>query len=334
MAKTYIIAEAGVNHNGDVALAKEMIAAAKKAGVDAVKFQTFVSKNLVSQFAPKAQYQKLATGQEESQLQMLQKLELSFEHFRELNEYAKRIAIDFISTPFDLESIDFLATLSMPFWKIPSGEVTNKPYLMKIEQTKLPIILSTGMCTIEEIAEALVIFQDYSRADITLLHCNTEYPTPFSDVNLRAMKTIANNFGIRVGYSDHTQGIEVAIAAVALGAQVIEKHFTMDKTMPGPDHKASLEPEELAAMVKAIRNIEAALGNGIKQPSPSEQKNIAIARKSIVARNNIQKGELFTEENITTKRPGDGVSPMRWFDLIGKTSNRNYFIDEKIDKIL
>jgi N,N'-diacetyllegionaminate synthase len=265
---------------------------------------------------------------------MLQKLELSFEHFRELSEYAKEIGIDFISTPFDLESIDFLTTLSMPFWKIPSGEVTNKPYLMKIEQTKLPIILSTGMCTIEEIAEALMIFQDYSRADITLLHCNTEYPTPFSDVNLRAMKTIANNFGIRVGYSDHTQGIEAAIAAVALGAQVIEKHFTMDKTMPGPDHKASLEPEELTAMVKAIRNIEAALGNGIKQPSPSEQKNIAIARKSIVAKCNIQKGEPFTEENITAKRPGDGVSPMHWFDMIGKTSNRDYLMDEKIDNIL
>jgi len=334
MGKTYIIAEAGVNHNGDIALAKEMIAAAKKAGVDAVKFQTFVSKNLVSQFAPKAQYQKQATNHEESQLQMLQKLELSFEHFRELSEYAKEIGIDFISTPFDLESIDFLTTLSMPFWKIPSGEVTNKPYLMKIEQTKLPIILSTGMCTIEEIAEALMIFQDYSRADITLLHCNTEYPTPFSDVNLRAMKTIANNFGIRVGYSDHTQGIEAAIAAVALGAQVIEKHFTLDRTMPGPDHKASLEPEELTAMVKAIRNIEAALGNGIKQPSPSEQKNIAIARKSIVAKCSIQKGEPFTEENITAKRPGDGVSPMRWFDMIGKTSNRDYLMDEKIDNIL
>ncbi|MHB8129435.1 MAG: N-acetylneuraminate synthase [Mobilitalea sp.] len=329
--KTYIIAEAGVNHNGNFDLAKTMVLEAKKAGVDAVKFQTFVSKNLVSRFAQKAKYQMETTDQSETQLQMLQKLELSFDHFILLSEYAKEIGIDFISTPFDMESIDFLSTLHMPFWKIPSGEITNKPYLLKIEKTKLPIILSTGMSTMDEIEEALEIFKDYQRANITLLHCNTEYPTPYQDVNLKAMKTLSEKFGVSVGYSDHTQGIEVAIAAVALEATVIEKHFTLNKSFQGPDHKASLEPSELEAMVKAIRNIEQSLGDGVKKPSTSETKNITVARKSIVAARDIKQGERLTEDNITTKRPGTGISPMRWFDILGTVSTRNYRQDEKID---
>lgn len=330
MSKTYIIAEAGVNHNGSFDLAKRMILEAKQAGVDAVKFQTFVSSNLVSQFAPKAEYQMNNTNQAESQLQMLQKLELTFEDFSLLNEYAQQVGIDFISTPFDLESLEFLSTLSMPFWKIPSGEVTNKPYLIEIEKTKLPIILSTGMCTMGEIEESLEIFSDYPRSNITLLHCNTEYPTPYHDVNLYAMKTLAEKFQVGVGYSDHTQGIEIPIAAVALGACVIEKHFTLDKTMEGPDHKASLEPEEFKSMVQAIRNIEVALGDGCKQPTPSEMKNIIIARKSIVACKNIKKGDLLTSDKLTVKRPGDGISPMRWFDVLGTLAIRDFVKDEKI----
>lgn len=331
MSNTYIIAEAGVNHNGDVKLAKEMILEAKKAGADAVKFQTFVSKNLVSSFAPKAEYQKKTTGQSESQLEMLQKLELSYEYFTLLSQFARELGIDFISTPFDLESIDFLMTLQMPFWKLPSGELTNWPYLMKIKQTGMPIILSTGMSTVEEIKEALKVFDSYDREDITLLHCNTEYPTPFCDVNLRAMKTLRETFGVRVGYSDHTSGIEVPIAAVALGAEVIEKHFTLNRNMEGPDHKASLEPMELADMIKAIRNIEQAMGDGVKKPSPSEIKNIPVARKSIVASRDIRSGETFTEENITTKRPGDGISPMKWLDVLGKKAKRNFIQDEKVE---
>lgn len=331
MSKTYIIAEAGVNHNGDFNLAKKMISEAKKAGADAVKFQTFITKNLVASFAPKADYQKKTTDQEESQLVMLQKLELSYENFTILSRYAVEEGIEFLSTPFDIDSIDFLTTLQMPVWKIPSGEITNKPYLMKIELTKRPIILSTGMSTMEEIEAALAIFKDYDRNNITLLHCNTEYPTPYGDVNLLAMRTLGHTFGVKVGYSDHTQGIEVPIAAVALGASVIEKHFTLDNTMAGPDHKASLEPAQLVNMVKAIRNVEQALGDGVKKPSPSEIKNIPIARKSIVASRDINKGEVFTEENITTKRPGNGISPMKWYDILGKTANRNFKEDEKIE---
>lgn len=331
MSKVYIIAEAGVNHNGDVNRAKQMIIEAKKAGADAVKFQTFVSKNLVSFFAPKAQYQIQTTGKAESQLEMLQKLELSFEHFTMLSQFAKEAAIDFLSTPFDLDSIDFLTKLNMPLWKIPSGEITNLPYLWKIAATKKPIILSTGMSTMEEIGEALEIFKDYDRGDITLLHCNTEYPTPFSDVNLRAMLSIRDSFGVNVGYSDHTVGIEIPIAAVALGACVIEKHFTLDKTLPGPDHKASLEPDELATMVSAIRNVEQAIGDGVKQPSQSELKNRAIVRKSIVAKSDIHKGEQFTDMNLTTKRPGDGISPMKWDEIIGRAASRDFQADEKIE---
>lgn len=332
MGRTYIIAEAGVNHNGDFELAKKMILDGKKAGVDAVKFQTFKAGNLVASNAKKAEYQLKSTDNKESQQDMLKKLELSFREFCLLKEYAAELDIDFISTPFDEESVDFLDTLNMPFWKIPSGEITNLPYLYKIAKTKKPIILSTGMCTLEEIGEALDIFGDYNREDITVLHCNTEYPTPFEDVNLNAMKTLKEKFHVKVGYSDHTQGIEIPIAAVALGAEVIEKHFTLDKNMPGPDHKASLDPDELKEMVKAIRNIEIALGNGEKYPSESEKKNIAVARKSIVAKKDIKKGDIFTEENITTKRPGNGISPMEWFKVLGIKAIKDFQKDELIER--
>ena len=331
MSSIYIIAEAGVNHNGDYELARKMILEAKKAGADAIKFQTFIAENLVSKLAPKSNYQNETTSKEETQLQMLKKLELSFRQFVELKEYCEEVGIDFLSTPFDEDSIDFLATLNMPFWKIPSGEITNLPYLLKIEQTKLPIILSTGMSTMKEIAEALEVFRNYKRSDIILLHCNTEYPTPYGDVNLKAMKTMEEAFGIQVGYSDHTPGIEVPIAAAALGAVVIEKHFTLDKSMPGPDHKASLNPMELNLMVQSIRNIEAAMGDGLKKPSSSEKKNCAIARKSIVAKRSIRKGEILTEENITCKRPGDGISPMLWTHVLGKIAIRDFDMDEKIE---
>ena len=333
MNKVYVIAEAGVNHNGDISLAKRMIIEAKQAGADAVKFQTFVAKNLVSFLAPKADYQKQATGTAETQLEMLQKLELSFNQFVELSRYAQEVEIDFLSTPFDLDSIDFLMELNMPVWKIPSGEITNKPYLKKIAATKKPIILSTGMSTLEEIEAALRCFHHYQKEDITLLHCNTEYPTPFTDVNLRAMRVMEDRFGVRIGYSDHTVGSEISIAAAALGACVIEKHFTLDRTLPGPDHKASLEPAELTAMILAIRNIELALGCDVKQPTSSEIKNRNVARKSIVAKRDIKTGELFTEENLTTKRPGDGVSPMRWDEVIGLPAARDFRMDEPIELI-
>lgn len=332
MGRTYIIAEAGVNHNGDFELAKKMIREGKSAGVDAIKFQTFIAGNLVSSNAKKANYQMKSTDNKESQQDMLKKLELSFHEFHLLKEYATELNIDFISTPFDEESIDFLDALNMPFWKIPSGETTNLPYLLKIAKTQKPIILSTGMCTIEEIAEALNVFSNYNRNDITLLHCNTEYPTPFQDVNLHAMRTLKEKFHVDVGYSDHTQGIEAPIAAVALGATVIEKHFTLDRNMPGPDHKASLEIGELSEMVKAIRNIEAALGNGEKKPSESEKKNILVARKSIVAKKDIKKGEIFSEVNITTKRPGNGISPMEWLKVLGSKAAKDYSKDDLIER--
>ncbi|WP_097014069.1 N-acetylneuraminate synthase [Anaerocolumna aminovalerica] len=331
MNKTYIIAEAGVNHNGDLNRAKEMIRVAQKAGADAVKFQTFVTENLVSVEAPKATYQRKTTGKEETQYQMLKKLELSFNNFRELKTYADEVGIDFLSTPFDEDSIDFLNQLSMRFWKIPSGEITNKPYLVKISKTKRPIILSTGMSTMKEIEEALEIFKDYNREDIILLHCNTEYPTPYSDVNLGAMKTLKDKFNVLIGYSDHTKGIEVSIAAVALGAVVIEKHFTLDKGLPGPDHKASLEPSEFTKMINSIRNIEKAIGDGVKKPSESETKNITIARKSIVAKRDIKKGEILTEANLAVKRPGNGISPMKWFDVLGKIAIHDFEKDEMIE---
>ncbi len=331
MSKVFIIAEAGVNHNGSLELAKKLVDSAVIAKVDAVKFQTFKATNIASKFTQKAVYQKENTGNDESQLEMIKKLELSFDEFRELNEYCNNQNIMFLSTPFDHESIDFLKELGMETWKIPSGEITNLPYLIKIAKLNKPIILSTGMCTLIEIENALKVLKENGAVDIKVLHCTTEYPTPFSDVNLKAMETIKNKFNVEVGYSDHTKGIEVPIAAVAMGAKIIEKHFTLDNNMEGPDHKASLEPEELKAMVDAIRNIEAAIGTGLKEPANSEIKNINIARKSIIAKQDIKAGEVFTEENLAVKRPGDGISPMRWFEVIGKVAGRDFSEDELIE---
>lgn len=325
-----IIAEAGVNHNGDMELAKRMVQAAHKAGADYIKFQTFVPEKLVSRSAAKAEYQKETTGGEESQLQMLEKLALSQQDFVELRDYCAEEGIGFISTPFDLESLDFLNQLDMDFWKLPSGEVTNLPYLEALARTGKPIVMSTGMCEMDEIQAAIHVLEENGTADITVLHCNTEYPTPFSDVNLLAMRQMAEVLGKPVGYSDHTAGIEVPIAAVALGAVVIEKHFTLDKAMQGPDHRASLEPQELAEMVQAIRNIETSLGDGQKKRTASEQKNCAVARKSIVASRAIKKGEVLSEENLTVKRPGTGISPMSWYEVLGKTAEKDYEADELI----
>ena len=327
----YIIAEAGVNHNGSVELAYRLADQAKAAGSDCVKFQTFVGKNVVSAYAEKAAYQKETTGGDISQLDMIRKLELSFDDFVNLKAHCDEIGITFVSTPFDLESIAFLNTLNMPFWKIPSGEVTNLPYLLAIAETRKPVVMSTGMCEPEEISAAIAALKAHGTQEITLLHCNTEYPTPYGNVNLRAMEAMRREFGLPVGYSDHTQGIEVPVAAVAMGASVIEKHFTLDRNMEGPDHKASLEPDELMEMVRSIRHIEAALGDGVKTVSRSERKNLALVRKSIVAKRAICAGEMLTEENITTKRPGDGISPMRWFEVLGTKAMRDFGEDERIE---
>ena len=326
----YIIAEAGVNHNGDINLAYKLVDAAKAAGVDCIKFQTFKSENLVSHTAQKAEYQKAATG-DSSQQDMLKQLELSFGEFVSLKEYCDRKGICFLSTPFDFESIEFLNSIEMPFWKIPSGEVTNYPYLVALAKTGKPVVMSTGMCEMQEIEDAIAVLRENGASDIKLLHCNTEYPTPYEDVNLRAMKTLRDAFGVEVGYSDHTKGIEVPIAAVAMGAAVIEKHFTLDRNMEGPDHKASLEPQELKQMVDSIRHIEAALGSGDKRPSPSEKKNMAVARKSIVASARIKAGDILTEENITVKRPGNGICPMRWKEVLGTRAVRDFEEDELIE---
>lgn len=326
----FIIAEAGVNHNGKLELAYKLVDAAKEAGADCIKFQTFKAEKLVAQSAQKAEYQKATTG-DSSQQDMLKKLELSYEEFVKLKEYCNRKDICFLSTPFDFDSIEFLNSIDMPFWKIPSGEITNLPYLMVLAKTGKPVIMSTGMCNMEEIEAAIRVLEENGTTDIRLLHCNTEYPTPFEDVNLKAMETMRKAFGLEVGYSDHTKGIEVPIAATALGATIIEKHFTLDRNMEGPDHRASLEPQELAAMVSSIRHIEKSLGTGVKAPSPSELKNVSVARKSIVASKAINKGEVFTAENITVKRPGGGISPMKWFEVIGQTADRKYTIDEMIE---
>ncbi len=332
MNKTLIIAEAGVNHNGSIDMAKHLIEAAAEAGVDYVKFQTFKSEKLVSRHATKADYQKANTGGEDSQLKMLQQLELSRDDHFLLIEHCKKCGIKFLSTAFDLESIEFLHSLNLDLWKIPSGEITNLPYLRSIAQKGGRVIMSTGMCDLSDIEAALKVLTSNGTPEenITLLHCNTEYPTPWNDVNLRAMHDIAKRFNAPVGYSDHTRGIEVPIAAVALGATVIEKHFTLDNNLPGPDHKASLEPHQLKAMVDAIRHIECALGSSSKQVSESERKNMAIARKSIVAATEIKKGELFTPQNITVKRPGGGISPMKWDEVIGTTASHDYLPDEMI----
>lgn len=329
----YIIAEAGVNHNGSIDLAKRLIDVAVQSGADAVKFQSFRADSLVCKTAEKAQYQKIATGIDQTQYEMLKKLELDFSGHVELINYCHRKKIQFLSTPFDCDSANMLDKFGMSIFKIPSGEITNLPYLRYIGRLKKEIILSTGMSDLKEVGDALGVLEAEGtpRSNITILHATTEYPCPIRDVNLNAMLTIKSMFGVKVGYSDHTSGIEVPIAAAALGACVIEKHFTLDRTMNGPDHKASLEPGELKAMVSAIRNIQQALGDGIKRPSPSELKNISIARKSIVAIRSIKKGELFCIENLGVKRPGHGISPMRWDELIGQSAWRDFEVDEQID---
>ncbi|WP_300704982.1 N-acetylneuraminate synthase [Bacteroides sp.] len=331
--RTLIIAEAGVNHNGSLELAKHLINAAAEAGVDYVKFQTFRADNLVSKTAEMADYQRRNTNNEDSsQYAMLKKLELSPADHQELISYCAEKNVKFFSTAFDLESIDFLASLHLGLWKIPSGEITNYPYIKKIAEYKEPVILSTGMSNFDEIEDAIALLIKYGvpKERLTVLHCNTEYPTPMSDVNLRAMQTMKEKLGVQIGYSDHTSGIEVPIAAVALGATIIEKHFTLDRTMDGPDHRASLEPAELKAMVNSIRNIEQALGKADKFITHSESKNKSVARKSIVAARNIECGETFTEENLTVKRPGDGISPMKWEEVIGTSAIRFFKMDEQI----
>ena len=328
----FIIAEAGVNHNGSIELAFKLIDAAVEAGVDAVKFQTFKAENLVSKNTQKAEYQKQTTNPLESQLDMLKKLELDVDVHKKLIKYCNAKGIMFLSSPFDHESIDLLNELGLKIYKIPSGEITNLPYLRRIGSLAKQVILSTGVSTLKEVGDALAILVDSGtkKENITVLHANTMYPTPMEDVNLNAMLTIQKEFGVAVGYSDHTLGIEVDIAAVAMGASCLEKHFTLDKTMDGPDHKASLEPEELKAMVGAIRNIEKALGSSEKKPSPSESVNIKVVRKSIFANQNIKKGDLLTDKNIAVKRPGGGISPMQWDEVIGTISSKDYNADELI----
>lgn len=335
MKKVIVIAEAGVNHNGSLENAFKLVDAAVDAGVDYIKFQTFKAENLVAKSAKKADYQIQNTGNStDSQFEMLKKLELSHQDHELIIDYCKQKNINFFSTAFDLESLEYLKEIGLDLVKIPSGEITNFPYLKKAAQLFKNIILSTGMCTMEDIAAALNVFleEGISKDNVTILHCNTEYPTPMNDVNLKAMLSIGEEFHTEIGYSDHTLGIEVPIAAVALGASVIEKHFTLDTSMEGPDHAASLEPKQLQAMVKAIRNIEQAIsGDGMKRPSASEIKNMEVARKSIVASTSIKEGEIFTTENLTVKRPGTGISPMKWNEILGKTASKNYSTDDLIE---
>ena len=330
--KTFIIAEAGVNHNGSIDRALKMVKVASKSGADAVKFQTFMAEEVVSKHAPKAEYQKINTGTNESQLEMVKKLELTKENHLRLIECCKDYKIEFMTSAFDLKSVDLLGEFNLNRIKVPSGEINNLPYLRQIALFGKPIIISTGMSTLDEIEIAINIFEEFGikKNNITALHCNTQYPTPIHDVNLNAMLTIKDKIGVEIGYSDHTLGIEIPIAAVALGATVIEKHFTLDKNLEGPDHVASLDPNELHEMVKAIRNIEKAIGNGKKKPSDSEISNIKIARKSIIAKKKIKKGDKFSENNLTTKRPGTGISPMKWDLYMGKISNQGYEKDDLI----
>ena len=333
--RTLIIAEAGVNHNGSIELAKKLVEKAKEAGVDYIKFQTFKASKLVTKAAKQAEYQQKNIGKEgDSQYQMLKKLELSPEEHEILIDYCKELGIKFFSTAFDFDSIEYLHSLNLGLWKIPSGEVTNYPFLKRIAAYNEPTILSTGMCDMDDVGAAVdALYRNgLSKENLILLHCNTEYPTPFEDVNLKAMDALRKEFDVEVGYSDHTKGIEVPIAAVALGASVIEKHFTLDRNMEGPDHKASLEPDELKAMVSAIRNIEKAVGgDGTKHVSESEKKNIAIARKSIVAACDIKNGEVFSEQNLTVKRPGNGISPMKWEKIVGLTAKKDFSEDDLIE---
>ena len=358
MRDVLIIAEAGVNHNGSLEMAKEMALAAKNAGADVVKFQTAVPELVVSKFAPKAEYQKAQTGDGESQLEMVRRLHFDFEGHRQLKEYCDSIGIQYLSAAFDLPSVEFLKSLDLPFFKIPSGEITNLPYLEAVAAdkeriatelslatdiqvslpyleavaaAKKPVVLSTGMSTLPEIEDALSVLEDGGCPGVTLLHCNTEYPTPYEDANLLAMLELADQFGVPVGLSDHTPGWECDVAAAALGATVIEKHFTLDKSLPGPDQKASMDPAEFRAMVAAVRHVEAALGDGHKHLTASEAPNKAVARKSIVAARPIRAGETFTADNLTTKRPGDGISPMRWYEVLGRPAPRDFAEDEKIE---
>lgn len=341
MKRTLIIAEAGVNHNGNLDMAREMVRQAKLAGADYVKFQTAVPELVISTFAPKAEYQKQTTGASQSQLDMCRAIHLPLSDYAGLKALCEEEGIGFMSTPFDLVSIDLLADLGQDYFKVPSGEITNLPYLRKIAEKGIPVILSCGMSTLEEIDDALKILtathplypsqSSLTLDDITVLHCNTQYPTPCEDVNLTAMLEIKKRFGVRVGYSDHTRGIEVSVAAAALGAEVVEKHFTLSRFLPGPDHKASLEPRELKEMIKEIRNVDAALGSGHKNVSASERPNMVVARKSIIAARKISCGEFFSEENLTVKRPGNGISPMRWDDVLGKIAPRDFEPDELIE---
>lgn len=342
MNRTIIIAEAGVNHNGDIRLAREMVKAAKQAGADYVKFQTAKPELVISTFAPKAEYQKNTTGQEESQLEMCKAIHLPLSDYAPLKALCEEEGIGFMSTPFDLESVALLAELGQDYMKVPSGEITNLPYLRAVAKSGQKVILSTGMSTMDEVDEALKILTgthpkykcetDLTLDDIIVLHCTTEYPCPYPDVNLRAMQSMGEKFGVKTGYSDHTKGLEVSLAAVAMGAKVIEKHFTLSRRLPGPDHKASLEPDELADLVRKIRNVEDALGDGVKRPSPSEMPNMVVARKSIVAARAIKKGELFTEENLCVKRPGNGISPLKWDEMLGKVATRDYEYDQLIEE--
>ncbi len=325
----YIIAEAGVNHNGSYEIACKLVDVAKEAGADCVKFQTFRSELLVSRDAFKAEYQKKTTA-EATQLEMLRKLELTYDEFISLKEYCDRIDICFLSTPFDLESIKFLNSIDIPFWKIPSGEVTNYPYLKAIGKTGKSVLMSTGMCDLKDIRNAMNVLKANGTDEIRLLHCNTEYPTPYEDVNLRAMNTMRREFNTEVGYSDHTNGIEISLAAVAMGATIIEKHFTLDRNMTGPDHASSIESDELSALVSGIRHIEKAMGTGIKELTPSEARNKSIARKSIVAQTNIKVGDILNDDNITVKRPGTGINPMKWEEVVGTKAIRDFKEDELI----
>ena len=330
--KTLIIAEAGVNHNGSFELAKQLVDKAVEAGADIVKFQTCKAENVISRYADKAEYQKVTTGEADSQLEMVRKLMLTYEEYGKLKDYCDEKGIGFLSTAFDLPSVDYLHSIGMYMWKIPSGEITNLPLLIKIAELHEPIIMSTGMSELKEVEAAVNVLKQHGAGQITLLHCTTEYPAPYADVNLKAMETMREAFDLPVGYSDHTRGIEIPTAAVALGACVIEKHFTLDRNMEGPDHKASLEPQELKAMVDAIRHVEVSIGDGVKKVSPSELKNQDIARKSIIAAKAIRKGDVFTIDNVTTKRPGSGINPMRWFELLGKTAKHDYEEDYLIEK--
>ena len=328
----YIIAEAGVNHNGDIKLAYKLVDAAKEAGVSCVKFQTYITENDTVRNCEKADYQKKSDDLE-NQFDMVKRLELSFDEYMELKKYCDEQDIVFLSSPFDLDSLAFLNNIEMPFWKIASSEITNYPFLRNIGMTQKPVVMSTGMCTLAEIDEALAVLKKFGTEKIMLLHCNTEYPTPMIDVNLKAMLSLRDKYNVEVGYSDHTLGTEVCVAAVAMGATVIEKHFTLDNDMEGPDHKASLNPVQLKQLVEQVRNIEVAMGSAEKKPSMSELNNKVAARKSLVANTKIKKGDILGEKNLAAKRPGGGVSPMRWEEYIGRVSNRDYEEDEMIDDV-